>query len=80
MMSFFIKSSGNVLKTAAKTSLIDTARGMSGVGIVLSGYYIYNRTASLLNQYSLFKNRSNKLDIQEVLEKDTYISKSSFSD
>lgn len=75
MMSSFFKSGYNVIQTATRRSLIDATRSISTAGIIFSGYYIYNKTASFTHHH-FFKNNSNKIDVKEICE---YNNKSSFS-
>ncbi|QEY52250.1 hypothetical protein [Legionella longbeachae] len=68
MISFFLKSGCNVIQTATKRSLIDATRSMSTAGIIFSGYYIYNKAASLFTHHHFFNNNSNKIDVKEISE------------
>lgn len=81
MISFYLRGGYSILQTAAKTSLIDTARAMSALGLVFGSSYIYNKATSLA-QHSFFKNRYNNHSnvINDVYDNSLYNKKASPSD
>lgn len=67
IMSFFWKTA-NVLREAARVSMVDTARATAGAGIVFSGYSLYNKFPSSVSSSTFFRTTQSKAPVNNEQE------------